>query len=240
MRISRLGQVSCRAGGRGAAGLLGQFGGRHGGATGADPNALPAPRGITPNVAPSTTLGAGTILLSASGETLSLSGFDWPPSSSNDTAMVDGWKFTLYRYLTVPANVTLWSSPNLVPSDQSQHGPVVAHVAGPWVIDLHKGGPLMGKGGGGEQAMPFAQILGMDDGSAFDPTLTYGFGFSTIPATKDVYNVNLDATRGPGRPERSRRVQQRHGPQRLLGALRGGRDVRRRPELRRARKRRGA
>jgi hypothetical protein len=165
--------------------------------TGTDPNALPAPSGITPYVPPSSTLGAGTIVLSASGETLSLSGFDWPPSSSDDTCMVDGWQFTLYRYITVITDVTLWSDPNLVPTNQSQHGPVAAHVAGPWVIDLHKGGPLMGKGGGGEQAMPFAQILAMDSGAAFDPSATYGFGFSTIPATKDVYNVNLDRTAGP-------------------------------------------
>jgi hypothetical protein len=39
----------------------------------------------------------------------------------------------------------------------------------------------------------FGAIQGMDDGSAFDPTVTYGFGFSTIAATSNVYNVNLDA-----------------------------------------------
>jgi len=160
-------------------------------------NALPAPKGITPNVVPSPNLGAGQLLLSASGEVLSLDGFDWPPMGSGDTCMVDGWQFTLHRYLTVLADVTLWSTPNLVPSDQSQHGPVVAHVAGPWVIDLHKGGVLIGKGGGGEQAAPFGQIVAQDDGSAFDPTVTYGFGFSTIAATEDVYNVNLDSKPGP-------------------------------------------
>ena len=37
----------------------------------------------------------------------------------------------------------------------------------------------------------------MDDGSAFDPTITYGFGFSTVAAPKDVYNINLDSTPGP-------------------------------------------
>ncbi len=168
-----------------------------GGSSGADPNALPAPVGIQAYVPPSTTLGAGTILLDASGETLSLFGFDWPPTGMNDTCMVDGWEFTLYRYITVPTQVTLWSNPNEVPTDQSQHGPVVAHVAGPWVIDLHKGGPIPGKGGGGEEAFPFAQILAQDDGTALDPTITYGFGFSTIAAPKDVYNVNLDSTPGP-------------------------------------------
>jgi hypothetical protein len=169
------------------------------GGSGKNPNELAAPVGITPNVAPQSqsALGAGTILFDASGETLSLSGFDWPPQSSMDTCMVDGWKFTLYRYLTVPTNVTLWSDPNMVPSDQSQHGPVVAQIAGPWVIDLHKGGPIPGKGGGGEEALAFAQILGQDDGENLDPSTTYGFGFSTTAATENVYNVNLDSTPGP-------------------------------------------
>jgi hypothetical protein len=161
-------------------------------------NALPAPSGITtpPRGYPSESLGAGQILLSASGEVLSLGGFDWPPSSSMDTCMVDGWEFTLYRYLTVVQSVDVWSDPNLVPSDQSQHGPLVAHVTGPWVMDLHLGGPLMGKGGGGEQAKPFAQIVAQDDGSAFDPSTTYAFGFNTVGAPADVYNVNLTSTPG--------------------------------------------
>jgi hypothetical protein len=173
-------------------------GGGAGGSNGKNANALHAPSGITANVAPSPALGAGTILLSASGETLSLAGFEWPDSGMNDTCMVDGWQFKLYRYLTVVQSVDIWSNPNMVPTDQSQHGPLVASVTGPWVIDLHLGGPLMGKGGGGEQAKPFAQIVSQDDGSAFDPTITYGFGFNTVAAPKDVYNVNLtDSTATP-------------------------------------------
>ncbi len=165
--------------------------------TGADPSARPAPVGITPFVAPGSDLGAGTILLSASGETLSVNGFDFPPSGMGDTSMVDGWQFTLCRYLTVLTDVTVWSDPNLIPSDPTQHGPVVAHVAGPWVVDLHKGGPLTGKGGGGEQAQAFGAIVGMVDGSAVDPTVTYGFGVGTLAAPKDVYNVNLTSAAGP-------------------------------------------
>jgi hypothetical protein len=161
------------------------------GASGPNPNLLAAPRGLTAAIPPSESLGAGTILLTASGETLALTGFDWPDTGEDDTCMVDGWQFTLNRYLTVVQTVSIWSDPNLVPSDQAEHGPLVAHVTGPWVIDLHLGGPLMGKGGGGEEAKPFAQILAQDDGSSFDPTITYGFGFDTIAAPSDVYNVNL-------------------------------------------------
>ena len=77
---------------------------------GSNPNALAAPKGITalPKLPP---LGAGTLELSTSGEVLSLGGFPFPPSSTSDTFMVDGWQFTLYRYITVFTNVTLWDTP---------------------------------------------------------------------------------------------------------------------------------
>jgi hypothetical protein len=138
--------------------------------------------------------GPGGILFSASGETLSLSGFKFPPNDpANDTYMVDGWNFVLKEYITVFAHVTLWDNPNMVPTDQSQHGAVVAHVDGPWVADLHKGGPLPGKGGAGEEATPITTLAKMDNGQGFDPTTTYGFGFSTVAApSSGAYNVNLD------------------------------------------------
>src|SRR5271154_3034521 len=127
-RLARSIPVATLAG----AALLGCGG--SGGGSGQNPNAIPAPSGITTPAAnyPSPSLGAGTILLSWSGEVLSLSGFDWPDTGMNDTCMVDGWQFKLYRYLTVVQSVDVWSNPNMVPTDQSQHGPLVADVTGPW------------------------------------------------------------------------------------------------------------
>ena len=88
-------------------------------------------------------------------------------------------------------------NPNESPSDQSQHGAQVAHVDGPFVVDLHKGGPLDGKGGGGEQALAIAALTNQNDngGAAFDPIDDYGFGFSTVQAPSDgsAINVNLTA-----------------------------------------------
>jgi hypothetical protein len=138
--------------------------------------------------------GAGGVLFSASGEVLSLSGFKFPPDDpANDTYLVDGWNFALTEYITVFDHVTLWDNPNVAPTDQSQHGSAVAHVDGPWVADLHKGGPLAGKGGAGEEATPIAALSSMDDGQAFDPAATYGFGFSTVAAPANgALNVNLD------------------------------------------------
>ncbi|MDP9035005.1 MAG: hypothetical protein M3O50_09365 [Myxococcota bacterium] len=139
--------------------------------------------------------GAGGVLFSASGEALSLGGFKFPPNGPMDTYMVDGWNFALTEYLTVFDHITLSDNPNAVPTDQSQHGGVVAHVDGPWVADLHKGGPLGGKGGAGEQATAIAAVTTMDNGRAFDPATAYAFGFSTVAApAAGAKNVNLDSS----------------------------------------------
>ena len=137
--------------------------------------------------------GGGGILFTASGEALALTGFTFPPTS--DTYMVDGWQFTLDGYYAVFDHVKLWDNPNKNPNKQSEHGDQVAHVDGPWVVDLHKSGDRIGAAGGDERAATVAAISKMDNGSSFSTDVTYGFGFSTVPAPADrstVYNVNLD------------------------------------------------
>ena len=113
--------------------------------------------------------------------------------------MVDGWNFTLDAYITVFTAITLVEDPDLAPTDQSQHGPQVAQLNGPFVVDLHKGGSLLGQGGGGEEATAIGVFTKMANGSAFDSTATYGFGFSTAPAPAnyDAYNVNLTPDEAP-------------------------------------------
>jgi hypothetical protein len=142
--------------------------------------------------------GAGGFVFSISGEVNAISGYPYPPFDPGQTWMVDGWNWKITKYIVVIDHVTLWSDPNKSPSDQSQHGPQVAHVDGPFVVDLHKGGPLDGKGGGGEQALALATLNAQNDngGAAFDPSTTYAFGFSTVAAPGDgtAINVNLDAT----------------------------------------------
>src|ERR1700679_2967497 len=90
--------------------------------------------------------GAGGFVFTASGEVNAISGYPYPPFDPSQTWMVDGWNWKIEKYIVVVDHITLWSDPNKSPSDQSQHGPQVAHADGPWVIDLHKGGPLDGKG----------------------------------------------------------------------------------------------
>ncbi len=137
--------------------------------------------------------GPGGLYLTASGEALAVTGYNFPPGPDDDTFLVDGWVFRLDHEIVALDHVKLWEDPDKVPADQSQHGAEVAHLDGPWVIDLHNGGPLTGEGGDPEKAQPFASIKGKDDGSAFDTTLRYGIGFDTIAASASAKNVNLDA-----------------------------------------------
>src|SRR6266446_6759458 len=85
-----------------------------------------------------------TVLLSLSGEVLSLDGYPFPPVNPGDTAFVDGWEVVFSELLITVDHAWMASTPDLDPTDQSRTGPRVAQLDGPWVIDLHKGGPLPG------------------------------------------------------------------------------------------------
>jgi hypothetical protein len=142
--------------------------------------------GLLQNFTPPCDPGGGKILLTASGELLALAGYPFPPGP-DDVAFVDGWEFMFDKVLVTFDHVKLWQNPDLVPTDQSKTGALFAQVDGPWAVDLHRGGPLPGKGGSGEQAVPIAAIS-----CDFDQTQPYAFGFDAIAATTSAKNVNLD------------------------------------------------
>jgi hypothetical protein len=140
--------------------------------------------------------GAGAVYVTISGESNAISGYPFPPADwSQSTYFVDGWELIITEYIVVVDKVTLWSNPNRNLTNQGSlvGMSTVAHLDGPFVVDLHKGGSLTGQGGSPEQATPLGVIANQSDngGAALDPTTTYGFGFSTVPATWDAYNVNL-------------------------------------------------
>ena len=135
--------------------------------------------------------GPGGLFLTASGESLAVTGYDFPPTTPDDTVLVDGWIFRLEAEIISIDHIHLWENPDMVPADQSKHGAQVAHLDGPWAIDLHKGGPLTGEGGPPEEAVPFAAIKEQDDGNAFDTTTRYAWGFDTVAASAAAKNVNL-------------------------------------------------
>jgi hypothetical protein len=131
---------------------------------------------------------SGSVLVTASGEALALGGYGFPPATADDVAFVDGWEVAFTKVIVVFDHVRLSQNPDLSPTDQSRTGPVVAQVNGPWMVDLHKGGPLPGAGGAGEQAVAITTITGN-----FDPTQRYAFSFDTVAATPSATNVNVDA-----------------------------------------------
>ena len=141
--------------------------------------------------------GAGKVYVTISGESNAISGYPFPPQDwANDTYFFDGWEFVIQEYIVVVDKITLWSNPN---NDKANQGDLkgmtaVAHLNGPFVVDLHKGGAITGQGGAPEQATPIGVIPNQTDvagAPAFDTTVPYGFGFSTVPAATGAYNVNL-------------------------------------------------
>jgi len=102
-------------------------------------------------------------------------------------------KFT--RLLVTFDKITLSESPDLDPGDQSKTGALVAQVDGPWAVDLHKGGPLPGKGGAGEKAVQIATLdnQNKNDGKPFASDTRYAFGYDVVPASETATLVNLDA-----------------------------------------------
>ena len=151
--------------------------------------------GVLQDFCPPGDPGANAFLLSASGEVLAIVGYRFPPVNPGDFALVDGWDITYSNVISTFTHVKLSENPDTSCTDQSQTGPLVAEVDGPWAIDLHKGGSLVGKEGPPEQAAPIAEITNqnMNGGKSFDPTMRYAFGFDIIPATVMAKNVNLDA-----------------------------------------------
>lgn len=142
--------------------------------------------------------GGGSVQFTASGEVLALGGYSFPPANPDDVAFVDGWELQIEELIVTFDNITLSENPDKSPTDQSQSDGPVAKVTGPWVADLHRGGPFMGKGGSDEQAVPVTTLpyQNLNNNQPFDPTKRYAFGFDVITATAGASNINLDA---PGR-----------------------------------------
>ena len=150
----------------------------------------------TGNPDPMSSNGAGGVVhFTASGEVLALGGYSFPPASEDDPAFVDGWDVKIDELLVTFGNISFSQNPDRSPADQSQIGAKVGASAGPWAVDLHKGGTLMGKGGSDEQAFPleFLNKQNLNDDKPFDPTVRYAFSFDVLPASDAAIKENLDA-----------------------------------------------
>jgi len=132
------------------------------------------------------------VQFTVSGEVLAYDGYSFP---GGDPEFVDGWELHFDRVLTTVDKITLSENPDKVPTDQSQTDGVVAELDGPWAVDLHKQGPLQGKGGGNETALPLGELTNQNKngGANFDATKRYAFGFDVVPASASAQQVNLDS-----------------------------------------------
>ena len=96
-----------------------------------------------------------------------------PPTSSHDTYLVDGWEFSIIEYLVVVDKIVALVQPEPSPSEPvrctARRSPT---WTAPFVVDLHKGGKIIGPGRRAEQATPLGVITNQNDnGNApFDPT----------------------------------------------------------------------
>lgn len=151
--------------------------------------------GVLQDFCPPGDPGPNAFLVSASGEVLAITGYRFPPAHPGEFALVDGWDLSFSHVISTFDHVTLSSGPDTTCNDQSRTGGVVAEADGPWVVDLHKGGALVGKSGPPEQAVPIVAIThqNMNNNAGFDATVRYAFGFEIVPATAKAKNVNLDA-----------------------------------------------
>ncbi len=100
----------------------------------------------------------GQLLLTASGELLALDGYTFPDPNGT---FADGWRVNFTHYIATFDKVSMWTDPDMVPTDQSQHGPLVAELDGPWAVDMHLNGtafPYVDGKEQGERAVAFAVI----------------------------------------------------------------------------------
>jgi hypothetical protein len=132
----------------------------------------------------------GSVQLAISGEDIATEGIPFP--DGGELAFVDGWSIELQHVLVTVGNVTLSESPDLVPSDQSETGPVVARAAGPWAVDLHVPGTIDAAGGEG-LATPLALLENQNErgGKPFAAEDRYAFGYDVVEASRDAEIVNF-------------------------------------------------
>lgn len=134
--------------------------------------------------------GRGGVQVAISGEDIATEGVSFPKGS--EVTFVDGWAIELEHVLVTVGNVTLAETPDLVPTDQSRTGPVVASAAGPWAVDLHVPGTLDAAGGEGlATALTLIENQNERGGRAFANDERYAFSYEVLPASRDAQPVNF-------------------------------------------------
>jgi hypothetical protein len=171
--------------------------GSSGSSSGGDGGAFSLPP-LNPPTPDPNSLQNDSLVLSASGEILALDGYNFPAVNPGDGVFADGWEVRFSHYIATFDKVSLWTNPDMVPTDQSMVGNQVAELDGPWAVDLHPNGagwPYIDGKEAGERAVVFA-VLANENKNNSTPFPTDGtrlaVGFSAVVATASAMNVNLD------------------------------------------------
>lgn len=147
--------------------------------------------GCSPDLGSKHAESGGRVQVAISGEDIARDGIAFPEGS--EVTIVDGWAIELSHVLVTVGGVTLSENPDLVPSDQSSTGRVVARAAGPWAVDLHAEGTIPGASGEG-LATPLTLIENQSErgGQSFAADERYAFGYDIVPASADAQIVNFE------------------------------------------------
>lgn len=119
------------------------------------------------------------------GEDAATLGFPFPAASGGAPYFQDGWALSFSKVIVFVGDIAVSENPDRSLGDQSLTGPVVAHVDGPFVVDLAQPGPLDSKEQNGT-AWPVTTIASL----ALDPTQKYAFGYSVKQASADAAKLN--------------------------------------------------
>jgi hypothetical protein len=164
-----------------------------------DSNPVTPPTGTDAGADSAPPAQTGEIQVTASGEGLGLEGFDFPPSAKQEAYFIDGWEVKFDHYYVSVAGITISEEPDKNPGDQSVTGAAVASLPGAFLVDLHKTGPLPGKGED-DKAWPLGVIKNQNlaGGKAFDKASKYAFSFEMAPASASATKVGLAASDDAG------------------------------------------
>jgi hypothetical protein len=138
--------------------------------------------------------GAGEVQVTISGESLARDGFAYPATPGQEASFTDGWELKFEHVYVSVGGVLISEEPNKNPTDQSVVGSSVAKLDGQFLADLHKTGPLPGKGED-DKAFLLGKIANQNlaGNKAFDPAKTYAFSFETVPAVASASKIGMDA-----------------------------------------------
>jgi hypothetical protein len=134
----------------------------------------------------------GGFQVTVSGEGFASEGIAFPaPAGSEEPFFQDGWDVKFESVVASIGNVTISEEPDRNAADQSQTGPVVAELSGPWIVDLAKDSPLVAKEMNGK-AFELGSIANQNKkgGASFNANDKYAFGYSLLKATPNSTNVN--------------------------------------------------